>query len=175
MSSASMDFIFVVNLTSVLFFDFFKIRDTFMKNKWILIANTNQATVYSSPEAQQKLQLTLVKAFNHPDSRGHAKDLTAARPGHYTTSTGAHGAFEEPNHKAIEIERFAKELADYIETGSNQHLYTKLDIYAEPHFLGIFMKALPEQLHAYIDKKIHHDYVALPMHELSKILNKHME
>lgn len=146
-----------------------------MKNKWILIANTNQATVYSSPEAHPKVQLTLVKAFNHPDSRGLAQDLTSDKPGRYLSGQGAHGAFGEPDHKSIEVARFAEELAHYMAAGYHQHLYTELDVYAEPHFFGIFMKALPEKIHACLGKKVHSDYVALSVHELSEVLNQHPE
>lgn len=108
-----------------------------MNKIWIICANAAIAHVFSA--SQQERHLVFMKTLKHSNSLLKEQEFATARPGHY--QKGHHslrGSYEEPNHKKLEKEQFAKEICQLLEEGQINHFYNSLIIIAEPNFYRLF-------------------------------------
>jgi protein required for attachment to host cells len=118
--------------------------------------------------------LTLVKEFNHPQSRQKGTELASDRSGHFNgdTSGASHGAFNEATTpKSYERERFAMELAETLNKGRNAHEYNKLIIVSSPRFHGLLNKQINPQVGKMVGRHLEKDFTSLPPRELLKKLH----
>ena len=125
-----------------------------MTTTWILVANATNARVFTSPKAKLlngSCKLTLVNELVHPTSRMKTADLT-------TDDSGHNNFVESGNPKEYEMERFAKQLADMLDTGRNQHHYGELIIAAPPRFHGLLKKYLNNHVSNLVRVSIEKDY-----------------
>jgi protein required for attachment to host cells len=107
-----------------------------MKATWILIANASTARVFEK-EADGKLRL--LDGFAHPDSRKPGSTLGSDRPGHIEgEGHGLGSASYQPrvDPKSWEHEKFAKELAAYLNAAVAAHRCERLYLIASNPFLG---------------------------------------
>jgi protein required for attachment to host cells len=106
-----------------------------MKPDWYLIANATQARLY---QADQGSRLKLLQAFEHPESRMKSSELGTERAGHETTARGLGGVpyakRSDPHRK--EHERFARELAQFMERAALGGSFDSLHVFASDPFLG---------------------------------------
>jgi protein required for attachment to host cells len=66
----------------------------------------------------------------------------------------------------LEHDRFARELAQKLERGLNDHAYDRLVIAAPPEFLGRLRKHISRRVHQRLMLDMRADYVNLPDREL---------
>lgn len=124
------------------------------KMTWIVIANSAEAHIYECKAGEH----TLIKTLSHPASLLKSSELATGQAGKYQTSHAAHGQFESPsNPHEQEHQHFAKEIADYLEQGRNQHLYQNVILCAEPHFYGLLKKSCNPQVNALVSKSVQKD------------------
>jgi protein required for attachment to host cells len=141
-----------------------------MKNTWLLIANGSEARLFET-EFRPK-SLTLLQEFTHPESREKGSELASDRPGHYQGDAGTgggatHGAFNEAiDPKEYEMERFASELVQTLETGRLANGYQHLIIASSPKFHGLLNKQMNGHLSKLIDKHINKDFTSCTEKEL---------
>ena len=138
-----------------------------MNATWVLIANGSEARLFEK-KYDPKL-LSLIKEFNHTESRDKGLDLASDRPGHFNgeISKAAHGSFTEATSpKEFEVERFAKILVDELDAARNENRYTKLIIVSSPHFHGLLNGHMNEHVAKMVDKHIEKDYTDLKAEEL---------
>jgi protein required for attachment to host cells len=137
----------------------------------ILVANSSHACLYSSDNLRTS-GLTLIKDFEHPDSRKKISDLMSDRPGHYKTDGNAHGSFDEGDPKKTEAEHFALELAKFIKGMLGSSKGTKLYVIALSHFCDLMKKHL--HIHVKEIVTIYKDYTKYPTKDLLISLREHL-
>ena len=90
-----------------------------MSKTLVMIANASAARVFGY---QAHEEFSLLKEFSHPESRQKGSDLVSDRPGHNEGKGGGHGAFVPSNNpKQVESERFAHELAGWLDDERKQN------------------------------------------------------
>ena len=121
-----------------------------MKPQWILVANASHARLFSrdSPTDPLVPQATL----EHPESRLKGSQLADDRPGHEATDNSSGGNRYEPRSdvRRKEHQRFAREIAERLETGLAAGEFSTLWLFASSPFLG----ELKAQLSDTVDKRV---------------------
>lgn len=134
---------------------------------WVLVANGSEARLFEKKNDPELL--SLIKEFNHQESRDKGQDLASDRPGHFNgeISKAAHGSFAEATSpKQYEVERFAKILTDELDAARNKNRYNKLIVVSSPHFHGLLNGHMNEHVAKMVDQHIEKDYTDLKVEEL---------
>jgi len=138
-----------------------------MNATWVLVANGSEARLFEKKHDPK--HLSLIKEFNHPESRDKGHDLASDRPGHFNgeISKAAHGSFTEATSpKQYEVERFAKILTDELDAARNKNRYNQLILVSSPHFHGLLNGHMNEHVAKMVDQHIEKDYTDLKAEEL---------
>ena len=109
--------------------------------RWMLIANAVTARVLALDEAQR---LVPVHRFEHEAGRLPTRELARDRAGWAESASHTHGSALVPPTDAHrrEREKFAREVAAWLEDSAHQGRYDRLDVFAAPAFLGELHGAL---------------------------------
>jgi protein required for attachment to host cells len=115
---------------------------------WILACDASRAKLFSA-ELREDAWL-LVREFDDPEGRKPSREIQpSAPPGRMQESrgVGARRSSMEPHAspKENEAERFAKELAKFLEEATAKNEFDALVLAAPPHFLGMLKPALTKQ------------------------------
>lgn len=116
-----------------------------MKPTWILIANASTARCF---EQEKNGSLALLDSFEHPDSRKPGSTLGADRPGHIEgIGHGLGEASYQPriDPKSWEHDKFAQELAGYLNKAVAAHRCERVVVIASNPFLGLVKSHLDVQ------------------------------
>lgn len=146
-----------------------------MDSRWILIADASRARVFR--ENDQSDRYEILQTFEHEASRARSRDLMAdtngRKPGgpslgavhgggrSVSHEVGRVGAAPDTEPKEVEAQKFARELAHYLEAQLNQHAYDKLMIAAPPHFLGLLRGCLSAQVDKHVQTTLNKDLTHL--------------
>ncbi len=127
-------------------------------NRWVLVANASSARIFHLENMQKLVEL---KAFVHPESRMHEKDLVSSTPGRDSASVGIRKHALEPktSQKDQEFTLFAKSISDHLEQALKHNEFSELYIAAAPTFLGILRQNLHQSIQHMIKKEINKDLV----------------
>jgi protein required for attachment to host cells len=133
---------------------------------WILVGNASRARLFAT-DAKAEGDWLLVEEFQHDESRAKALDLFN-QPDNPNAGTLSKPTTEnEPSaRKAVEHERFARELSEYLDKGFDQHNFDKLVIAAPPEFLGRIRKVLSSRVKQRVLLDVDADYSNVPAREL---------
>jgi protein required for attachment to host cells len=146
--------------------------------RWILVADASRARLFA---AEHAFDLELLKSFEHPGSRARARDLVSDATGRKPAGPSVGGAYGgravshgygrpgvEPDTepKAVEGEKFARELVSTLQRGLLDHAFDKLIIAAPPHFLGLLKGELGKEVAKHVEAYVNKD---LTQHELRDI------
>lgn len=106
-----------------------------MKPDWILIANASNARLLQQERGRP---LTVLKHFEHGDSRAKASELAGDSAGAEKSDRGFGRAALQPrmDPKQKEHLRFARELAAHLDQAARQGGFRSLSIFASSPFLG---------------------------------------
>lgn len=106
-----------------------------MKPDWILVANSAHARLL---ERETGSPTVVVQSFQHPQSRLKTSDLVTDHAGHEDTDRSYGGSSFQPRTepKRKEHERFARELADFLEQAAGDGRYRAVMLFASSPFLG---------------------------------------
>jgi protein required for attachment to host cells len=112
-----------------------------MKPAWTLIANSTHARLL-----QQQLgePMIVLKSFEHAQGRSKISELADDRMGHESADGSYGGTSFQPrvDAKRKEHEKFAHELADYVEHEAQEGRFASLAVFASSPFLGELKAAL---------------------------------
>lgn len=114
-----------------------------MNNVWVVVASNTRCRIFT--QQKHNAPLEQIEELEHPEGRLHGRDLATDRPGRSFDSEGAgRHAMGQPV-KPIEQEniRFAKAVADKIDSARKQEKFERLVIVADPGFLGHLRQSLP--------------------------------
>lgn len=146
-----------------------------MATIWVLIANASHARFFMNRGCNKGLEL--IKEMDHPDSRKKGIDLVSDKPGRQQQSFGADArSAQEPDTqpKTVEAQRFARELAQFLEDARKQNRYERLLLVAPPNFLGLLRDALDTQTAHLVFETLNKDYTKAASGELTDYLGKVM-
>lgn len=142
---------------------------------WILIANSAGAKLF----ATNKLfgSWTLVKQFDNPEAHERDVDMISDRSGNYRNPymKGGSSYNERTDHKAGEIDTFARTLARELDLGRSRNSFDKLIIVAPSRFQGLLKEHSEENTRHLVFKQIDKDYVNLNDQELREMVQKHLQ
>ena len=130
-----------------------------MSKTWVLVADSARAKIFS---AQSPVgPLVEVEDWVHPESRLHALEVNADKPGRTQDSAahGRHAMESEVDPKAQNALRFAHELAERLDRARVEGRFDKLVLVAAPGFLGLLREALPKQTRARVTAEVDKDLV----------------
>ena len=139
-----------------------------MSKTLVMVTNASAARVFSY---QAHEEFSLLKEFSHPESRQKGSDLVSDRPGNSNGKVGGHGTFVPANNpKQIEAERFAHELAVWLDDQRKQNRCDQVMLVADPSFLGLLNKSLNNQTAQLVFKSMNKDYSQVVERDLPEML-----
>jgi protein required for attachment to host cells len=134
---------------------------------WVLLASAARAKVFLMTGESEPLQL--VQEVDHPAGRAREQDLMSDSPGRYSKG-GKGGILSSMEHKntphIMEEHRFAKQLAQILETGFERNEYQWVAIFAPAQFLGILRETVSANVHKRLAHSEAKDLVAMNTRQL---------
>ena len=132
---------------------------------WILVANASRAKLFATDERAERWDLR--EEFLHEESRVPSRELKNQPDNPNAGTLHKPQPENEPNaRQELEHDRFARELAQRLERGLNDHAYDRLVIAAPPEFLGRLRKMVSRRVHQRLMLDMRADYVNVPDREL---------
>lgn len=132
---------------------------------WILVANGSRAKLFATDERAERWDLR--EEFLHEESRSMSRHLLNQPDNPNAGSLHKPQPENEPDaRQQFEHDRFARELAQRLERGLNDHAYDRLVIAAPPGFLGLLRKQISTRVHQRLMLDYRADYVNVPEREL---------
>jgi protein required for attachment to host cells len=132
---------------------------------WILVADTAEARIFESKNGKD---WTLLREMSHPQSRVRPSEVGRDKPGRVRQSTGQRAAMESTPHTKKEVEKFARELAAFLEREIVTGAVDRLVLVTPPSFLGILRAELRPAVLAKVVDTIEKDYVHLDQRTLKE-------
>lgn len=137
------------------------------KDVWIVVSNSACARIFKAESAQSLVE---VDTLLHPASRLHSKDLGSDRPGRQFESSPQNGARHSMEPKTtpqdVEINEFAKQLADHLNSAAAKDKVRKIYLAANPAFLGLLRKNFSGLTSQVIVEEINKDITHLKPSEI---------
>ncbi|MFT7009756.1 MAG: protein required for attachment to host cells [Colwellia sp.] len=129
-------------------------------NNWVIVGDSARARFYKTKNATSDFQefQTLI----HNESRMQEQELTSDRSGnsHDTAGMSRFNINPDQNTKQKESEKFAHEIASYLEKSRTDNKFSQLVVVAAPKFLGQLRHELSDSCKRMIvseyDKNISH-------------------
>ena len=135
-----------------------------MKSAWILVADSNQARIFSAENSKADLiEIEQLLHVTETDS-----DLPNTNDAVQTTAGSA--LIDESVHKEQEAIHFALRVANHLTDELNQNKYEQLFIIAAPAFLGHLRKSLSTRVEKHISFSLGKNIVALTPKEIRTYL-----
>ena len=138
---------------------------------WVVIADSSRARLFKAESALGPLQE--LAALAHPEARLHVQELTSDLPGRAFDSNGQGGrhAMEQAvDPKENEALKFARQIADYLETAQSESKFNKLVLTAAPKFLGYLRQYLSARVAVLVSQEIDKDLVQHPAQDIRRHL-----
>lgn len=164
-----------------------------MAEKWILVADASRARVFRDAVFLRNEETVkgydLIQSLEHPESRAKSRDLMSDATGRKpvgpskgnsyggpsaSRSYGRPGAEPDTDPKAVEAEKFARELAHLLESKLNEHSYDSLVVAAPPHFLGLLKQTVNKQVANRVQLWLNKDLTKLEKQELETHVREHL-
>ncbi|MFO7603289.1 MAG: host attachment protein [Gammaproteobacteria bacterium] len=145
-----------------------------MSNVYVVVAESSRARVYQTNLHLQDLQE--ITDFSHPESRQHARDITADLPGRLAaTGAGSHHAVQaKTDIKKHQADEFARQIAIYLQQALEQGKYDHLVLIAPPAFLGLLRQHLSKNVAASVRYELDKELLHASADELRAHLPKHL-
>lgn len=137
---------------------------------WILIADAAKARILAS--SGKASDFTAVDDIQLQGNPAAGRDLAADRPGRAfdRAGDGRHGMEPSTDPRAVEKERFAREIAGVLKEAAERGRYDRLVMVAPPAFMGILREILPSSVVKTVDAELTKDLTKVSTHELPEHL-----
>lgn len=134
---------------------------------WILVANASEARIFL---AEGKDKISVVDTFTHEESRQLGQDLNTDRQGRVgdRVGTARHAVEDHTPAKEVEAQKFAREIANYLDSARTSGKYQRLYLVSSPSFLGLIRGSLSEATLAVVIESISKDLTNVEPGELNK-------
>jgi protein required for attachment to host cells len=137
----------------------------------VVIANRSEAKIYHYDLKSKNLEL--MKEILHPESKMKISEIMADEAGRYQKSLSPNKGTYEPHTdaKTIEEEKFARDLAHFIENTTKKN-NNKIVIIAPNHFQNFIKNNLSKPVLNKVEDFYDKNYVNLETKNLEKHLSK---
>lgn len=143
------------------------------RNHWVVIADGSAAAIYAADPQLEDLEP--VAQLSHQESRMHARDLVSDDRGRTQSPMGPRSAVEpQVSIKDNELITFAREIAERLRKGFDDHAYESLVIAASPAFLGHLRNVLDSRVANAVVGSVAHDYTQISLQDLAPLLKKNL-
>ena len=134
------------------------------------MANASHARLLSRDSATDPL--VQFATLEHPESRLKASQLADDRPGHEATDNSSGGNRYEPRSdvRRKEHQRFAREIAQRLDTGLAAGQFSALWLFASSPFLGELKAQLSDAVNKHMHLALDSDLTALGLAEIEQRL-----
>lgn len=144
-----------------------------MDIQWIVFANASLAKIFTAPKHPKTAEL--INTLEHAESHAKTSELVEDKPGHYQKGMAGRGTYSPPHMpKELEQIKFAKNIIDVLIKNKNAHQFHYLTIIAPPHFYGLLLKEMDNNLKNIIIKNIDKDIVQEPEPQLKKYITQEL-
>ena len=143
------------------------------RNHWVVIADGSAAAIYSADPQLEDLER--IAELSHRESRMHARDLVSDDRGRTQSPMGPRSAVEpQVSVHDNELITFAREIAERLRKGFDEHAYENLVIAASPAFLGHLRNVLDSRVANAVVGSVAHDYTQIAVQDLAPLLRKNL-
>lgn len=140
-----------------------------MERTWIVVCDATRCRFFMKRMGSQ--EWVKFEEFEHPAGRAKGLELASDRPGRSLQSQAPQKrAATDPrtNPHEVEVQRFARHIADTLDNARVQNAFERLVLVAPPSFLGELKTALPEQLHKLVYATLDKDYTQLDQRDIEE-------
>ncbi|HEX4025120.1 MAG TPA: host attachment protein [Steroidobacteraceae bacterium] len=137
---------------------------------YVVVADGGRARIFKRNGRHSPPQLLEVEHLERASARQHARELTTDLTGRVSTTgmrvgfgprvTARHGAQSDYDPHVVEVERFARQLSARIARLAKSERIEELVLIAEPRFLGVLRRKLPEPLRHVVTRELARDLTA---------------
>ena len=140
---------------------------------WILVSDASRGKLFSAELRED--DWSLVKEFEHPEGRERSSEIKPSSPPgrtHQSKVAGTQRTALDPHTspKEVETERFAQQLADFLEKAIAKREFDYLVLVAPPHFLGTLHGTLGRQAAKHLRTTVNKDLSMFQAADLRKRL-----
>lgn len=125
---------------------------------WVVVADAGRARVFQSPG----LTVDLEEVDDFVNVAHSATTLTEKQEVEFSAS----------ERKEKERDKFAKQVAEYLEQARLHQRFGRLRLIAESKFLGMILSCMSAQTHELVFEKVSKDYSALSVREIQERLQQ---
>lgn len=137
---------------------------------WILVANASEAKLYSNEGPNTGL--SVVKEFEHPQSRAKNADLVTDRAGHMQSCGNGRGSRQpHTTPKEHEAEVFALQLARELVHGRSTNQCSRVILVAPPTMMGLINGSLDTSTANLVSERLEKDYTKSPPRQVAERLS----
>jgi protein required for attachment to host cells len=141
---------------------------------WVVVADAARARIFESRRRGQELieRDTLL----HPESRLKTADLMSDNEGTVMDRVGEGQRRSDPrtNPQDAEMEKFAREVASFLDKKRSLNEFDELIIAASPNFLGNLRQRISDQVTKCVVDTLDKDYSRLPKEEIAQRLQQQL-
>ena len=110
-----------------------------MKPIYVVVADNVHARIFTVKTLSSPLEE--IETLTHLEGRLHDREMTSDFPGKIKCNGKMGHAFEQrTDPKQNESDKFARQIANYLEDAHNTNKFNQLLLIAEPSFLGLLRK-----------------------------------
>jgi protein required for attachment to host cells len=136
----------------------------------ILVADQREANFFETEGL--RAPLSWISKLENDTGRLQDRDLESDRPGRTfdRVGPGRHAVDGERSAKRQQQVRFAKQMAERIETDRQERSFDRLVVIAGPRMLGLIREALPETSRAFVAAEVPKDLVHLDAQAIRRLI-----
>lgn len=133
---------------------------------WVVVADSSRARIFES--RQHGRELVECDTLLHPEARLKTGEIMSDSEGMQTDRMGYGQRKSDPRTSPheVEAEKFAGQLADYLDQHRTSHDFDEVVLAAPPEFLGQFRQRCDKQVEKLISHTVVKDYTQLTAGEL---------
>lgn len=112
----------------------------------VVVADSVHARIFSTESERSSFEE--IKVLTHPEARLHDRDITSDLPGKNAgnSGSGGHAYVNKTAPKKHEQNKFASEVASYLEDERKSNNISSLMLFAAPEFLGELRSNLSSEI-----------------------------
>lgn len=148
-------------------------------DRWIVVCDAGRARFYR--QSGRLGPFELLQEATHDESRAHVHDLVTDGTGRKPAGAPAGGAFvgrggsmafggggaaPRTDPKAVEAQKFAREVSGVLARGFDEHAYDKVVLVAPPQFLGLLNATLEHRVAGRVEATVPKDLTTTNEREL---------
>jgi protein required for attachment to host cells len=126
-----------------------------MPTTWIVAADSSRARILQVTGRENHLHE--IDHLQNPEGRADDRELTTDAHPRFRGTSGPGSDRQETGAQEHAVEKFSKQLGDYLEKARTEHRYDRLVLVAPPAFLGSVRKELGKEVEKLVAEELPKD------------------